>query len=172
MLLTKRCSRCGETKRASEFFAKTKWPDGTPRTWQSRCKVCHRAADRERLGHRSLEERRASGLSPLEAARRRRESKRAWDERNVERKRERQREAASQDRAVRRQERESKIDRVVLLLRTKGYEVERRRTKNGTTTRLVARAEGEERVFRFAYPNAKPNWPNVRAARERERGAA
>lgn len=34
------CTRCGERKPWSEFYAKVKWPDGTTRQPQSRCKRC------------------------------------------------------------------------------------------------------------------------------------
>lgn len=34
------CNRCGVKKGWSEFYAKVKWPDGTMRRPQSRCKAC------------------------------------------------------------------------------------------------------------------------------------
>lgn len=51
----------------SEFHAKRRWPDGSPRTHQSRCKPCHRAADRERLARREREGRVDQVIDAMEA---------------------------------------------------------------------------------------------------------
>lgn len=42
----KRCNGCQAVKPWSEFYAKTKWPDGTMRQPHSRCKECHLARNR------------------------------------------------------------------------------------------------------------------------------
>jgi hypothetical protein len=48
--MKKTCTRCQERKPWSEFYAKTKWDDGTMRQPHSRCKLCSHeinAANRE-----------------------------------------------------------------------------------------------------------------------------
>lgn len=42
-LLTKRCTACRQSKPWREFYAAKKWPDGTMRVPQSRCKKCAHA---------------------------------------------------------------------------------------------------------------------------------
>lgn len=62
---TKVCADCGKRKSLSEFHAKTRYEDGTPRTWQSYCKECQRIQRRVNKGHKprkpplSVEERNA-----------------------------------------------------------------------------------------------------------------
>jgi len=47
-VLAKRCTRCLETKPLECFHAAVKWPDGTMRRPQSRCKDCNRELNLER----------------------------------------------------------------------------------------------------------------------------
>lgn len=45
--MRKRCARCEVKKPWDDFYARTKWPDGTTRQPQSRCKECVKAVRAE-----------------------------------------------------------------------------------------------------------------------------
>jgi hypothetical protein len=47
-LLSKPCGRCNEPKTWSEYWAQTKWPDGTMRRPQAWCKECVKEQRKER----------------------------------------------------------------------------------------------------------------------------
>lgn len=160
---SRRCSRCGEVKRvdvdderASEFFVKARHKNGAPRLWHSRCKPCHRQADRERVGALSREEHLAWLRSEPKQAR---PTSPAQDA---------AREYLAMMRAHDKARREEGVDTLIELLRTKGIAlIERQRTKFGLTTRLVVRRpDGEITKIAVAYkhPNRKSSNATQEAA--------
>lgn len=69
----KSCSRCGRWRHAFEFGVSHRWPDGSPKWLQSRCKTCELFRKREANGYQ-----RKQWLSKAERRARKREWRKRW----------------------------------------------------------------------------------------------
>lgn len=156
------CSRCERKLRASphrtsDFWVKTRWPDGSPRNYHSRCKDCHVQASTEHRRRQGQKER--VYLTPEERADRQRENKRQTaaktrsDPKRLEAIHRQQKLNARLKRERQREKREGKVDNLVAVLVSRGAEVtERRVSVKGTTTRLTVRwPDGRDETIALAY---------------------